>query len=217
MGIRIIIADDHKVVRQGLTMLIQKEPNMEVLAEAEDGRQAVALVKELIPHVVVMDVKMPNLNGIEATRQILAEFPHVKVVALSMYADRQHVTNMLKTGVHGYILKDCAFEELAQAIRLVMSNKRYLSPEVTEVVVEDYVTHDPGSSQSAFSLLSNREREALQLMAEGKSTKQIASLLHIAVKTAETHRQRIMQKLGKRNIAELTKYAIREGLTSLED
>ena len=216
MGIRIIIADDHQILRQGLRTLLEKEPDMEVVAEAEDGRKTVTLVRELIPHVVIMDVNMPDLNGIEASRQILAEYPEMKVIALSMHADRRFVINMLKAGAHGYLLKDCAFEELAQAIRLVMANKTYLSPGVAEIVVKDYVHRVPGPAQTAFSVLTAREREVLQLMAEGKSTSQIAELLTISVKTVETHRQQIMHKLGIRSVAELTKYAIREGLTSLE-
>lgn len=217
MGIRIIIADDHKIVRQGLTSLIHKEPNMEVLAEAEDGRRAVTLVKELLPQVVVMDVKMPHLNGIEAARQILAEFPQVKIVALSMYADRQYVTNMLRTGIHGYLLKDCAFEELAQAIRSVMSNKKYFSSEVAEIAVNECIAAAPHSKQSVYDLLSDREREVLQLLAEGKKPKQIANFLCLSVKTVETHKMHIMQKTGMRNTPELVKYAIREGLTTLDD
>ncbi len=215
MPIRIVIADDHQILRQGLRTLLEKEPDMEVVAEAEDGRRTVSLVKELVPNVVIMDVNMPDLNGIEASRQILAELPEVKVIALSMYADRRFVINMLKTGAQGYLLKDCAFEELTHAIRLVMANKTYLSPGVAEIVVKDYVHRLPGATPSVFSVLTAREREVLQLMAEGKSTSQIAELLHISVKTVETHRQQIMHKLGMRSVAELTKYAIREGLTSL--
>jgi two-component system, NarL family, response regulator NreC len=216
MGIRIIIADDHQILRQGLRTLLEKEPDMEVVAEAEDGRKTVILVDELIPHVVIMDVNMPDLNGIEATRQILTDHPDMKIIALSMHADRRFVINMLKAGAHGYLLKDCAFEELAYAIRLVMANKTYLSPGVAEIVVKDYVSRIPSPVQTAFSVLTAREREVLQLMAEGKSTANIAELLHISIKTVETHRQQIMHKLGIRSVAELTKYAIREGLTSLE-
>jgi two-component system, NarL family, response regulator NreC len=216
MGIRIIIADDHQILRQGLRTLLEKEPDMEVVAEAEDGRKTVILVNDLTPHVVIMDVNMPDLNGIEATRQILTEHPDMKIIALSMHADRRFVINMLKAGAHGYLLKDCAFEELAYAIRLVMANKTYLSPGVAEIVVKDYVSRIPSPVQTAFSVLTAREREVLQLMAEGKSTANIAELLHISIKTVETHRQQIMHKLGIRSVAELTKYAIREGLTSLE-
>lgn len=216
MKTRILIADDHMIVRQGLATLLAKEPDMEVVAEAENGREVVQLVKELQPDVVIMDVNMPDLNGIEATRQVLAAFPHTKVIALSMHADRRFVVNMLKAGSSGYLLKDCAFEELAAAIRLVMANKTYLSPGVSNVVIQDIVQGMSGPRSSAFTMLTPREREVLQLMAEGKPTGQIAEQLHISVKTVETHRQQIMHKLGIHSIAELTKYAIREGLTSLE-
>ena len=214
MTIQILIADDHQIVRQGLRTLLEREPDMEVVAEAEDGRRTVLLAREFIPQVIVMDVEMPDLNGIEATMQILTEFPQIKVIALSMYSDRRFVTNMLKAGASGYLLKDCAFEELSQAIRLAMANRIYLSPGVADVVVKDYVS--PAPSQSVFSLLTTREREVLQLLSEGKRTSQIAELLHISIKTVETHRQQIMHKLGMRSVAELTKYAIREGLTSVE-
>ena len=217
MGIRIILADDHKIVLQGLKTLIEQEPDMEVVGEAEDGLRTVSMVRELIPHVVIMDIKMPDLNGIEATQQILSEVSEVKVIALSMYADRRFVANMLKAGACGYLLKDCAFEELAKAIRLVMSNKTYLSPGIAEIVVKDYATNDTGPSESVFSALTPREREVLRLIVEGKRTNQIAGLLNISVKTVETHRQQIIQKLGTRSVAELTKYAIREGLTNLGD
>jgi two-component system response regulator NreC len=217
MSIRIIIADDHQIVRQGLKTLLEKEPDMKVVAEAEDGRRTVTLVRELSPHVVVIDVKMPDMSGIEATQQILSELPDVKVIALSMFADRRFVMNMLKAGAKGYLLKDCAFEELAQAIRLVMSNKTYLSHGVAEIVVKNYVNQVTSSSQSVFSVLTAREREVVQLMAEGKRTSQIAELLQISVKTVDTHRQQLMRKLDIRSVAELTKYAIREGLTTLED
>jgi DNA-binding NarL/FixJ family response regulator len=163
-----------------------------------------------------MDVAMPDLNGIEATRQITSEFPQIKVIALSMYADRRFVVNMLKAGASGYLLKDCAFEELARSIRLVMANKTYLSPGVTDVVVKDLVHGSPDANASVFSVLTAREREVLQLMAEGRTTNQIADNLHVSVKTIETHRQHVMNKLKIQSVAELTKYAIREGLTTLE-
>lgn len=214
--IRIIIADDHQIVRQGLKVLIEKEPDMQVVGEAEDGQSTVDLAKKLVPNVVLMDVKMPDLSGIEATRQILSELPDVKIIALSMYPDQRFVMNMLKSGARGYLLKDCAFEELVQAIRLVMANKTYLCPLITEVVVKDIVTLNPSTSQAALAVLTTREREVLRLLAEGNRTSQIAELLDISVKTVDTHRQQIIHKLGIRSLAELTKYAIREGLTTLE-
>lgn len=217
MGIKILIADDHQIVRQGLRTLLEKEPDLEVVGEAEDGRATVRLVRETLPQVVIMDVAMPDLNGIEATRQIVNAFPEVKVIALSMYADRRFVVNMLKAGASGYLLKDCAFEELIRAIRLVMAHKTYLSPGVTDIVVKDYMQGTAGAAKySVFAVLTPREREVLQLMAEGKTTSQIASSLHVSVKTVETHRQQIMHKLNMHSVAELTKYAIREGLTTLE-
>ena len=215
MAIKVLIADDHQIVRQGLRTLLEKEPDLEVVAEAENGRSTVRLVRERHPEVVIMDVAMPDLNGIEATRQIISENPKVKVIALSMYADRRFVSNMLKAGASGYLLKDCASEELVRAIRVVLTHKTFLSPGVADIVVKDYVQTPMGPEASVFNVLSNREREVLQLMAEGKSTNQIAELLHVSVKTVETHRQQMMQKLKMHSVAELTKYAIREGLTTL--
>jgi len=218
MTCRLVIADDHQIMRQGLRALLEREPDMQVVGEAGDGRRALCLVRELVPDVVIMDVKMPDLNGIEAVRQIHSELPQVKVIALSMHSDRRSIKNMLKAGACIYLLKDCAFEELAQTIRLAMSNRIYLNPGLTDLIVKDYVRHDPASSEeSAFSVLRAREREVLQLVSEGKRSSQIAEALHISIKTVETHRANIMQKLNIRNVAQLTKYALREGLTSLED
>jgi len=216
-SVRIIIADDHQIVRQGLKLLLERESDMEVVGEAEDGRSAVTLARKLMPDVVVMDVKMPDMNGIEASQQILSELPEVKVIALSMYDDRRFVVDMLKAGAQGYLLKDCAFEELTQALHLVMANKTYLSPGIAEIVVKDYVSLDSRVGQSVFPVLTAREREVLQLIAQGKRTSQIADILQIGVKTVDTHRQQIMNKLRTRSVAELTKYAIREGLITLED
>jgi len=212
--IKIILADDHKIVRQGLRTLLEQESDIEVIGEADDGRMAVRLARELSPQVIIMDVGMPDLNGIEATRQVQAESPGVKVIALSMHSDRRFVMNMLKAGASGYLLKDSAFEELATAIRMVLNNKIYLSTEIANVVVKDYL--QGGGDESVFSVLTPREREVLQLMAEGKSSRQIADQLNISIKTVETHRMQIMHKLQIFNVAELTKYAIREGLSSLD-
>jgi DNA-binding NarL/FixJ family response regulator len=216
MSIRVLLADDHKIIRQGLRSLLEKQQDMEVVAEAEDGRSAVRLAAEMAPDVVIMDVTMPDLNGIEATRQILSKSPDIKVVALSMHSDASFITEMLKSGAAGYLLKDCAFEELANAIRTVLGNQTYLSPAISGVVLEDYVHRLSKTGFSSPDALSDREREVLQLMAEGYSTKKIAQKLHISVKTVETHRRQMMSKLDIHTIAELTKYAIRRGLTSLE-
>jgi two-component system response regulator NreC len=214
--IRIILADDHQIVRQGLRILLEAEPDMEVIAEADNGRKVLKLARELEPDVIIMDLSMPELNGIEATRQILSGSPEVKIVALSMHSDSLFVLNMIKSGASGYLLKDCALEELVKAIRTVMNQKTYLSPGVSDIVIRDFVTGWQTTNSSAFSVLSPREREVLQLMAEGKSTNQIADGLCVSVKTVEAHRKQVMTKLGIHSVAELTKYAIRQGLTSLE-
>ncbi|OGR08378.1 MAG: DNA-binding response regulator [Desulfobacca sp. RBG_16_58_9] len=214
MSIKVLIADDHQIMREGLRAMLEKEHDIVVLGEAEDGRMIERLARELAPDVIIMDVAMPDLNGIEATRQIVAELPGVKIIALSMHDDRRFVLNMLKAGAAGYMLKDSAFTDLAKAIRVVMSGKTYLSHEVTDIVVKDYVSSSQSAESSAFHLLSPREREVLQLLAEGKTSALIGEKLHISVKTVETHRQQIMVKLKIRSVAELTKYAIREGLTS---
>lgn len=216
MSLRILLADDHKITRQGLRSLLEKQRDMEVVAEAENGRTAVRLAAEMAPDVVIMDVTMPNLNGVEATRQILSRTPDIKIIALSMHSDTLFVTEMLKSGAHGYLLKDCAFEELTRAIRAVVNNKTYLSPSISGVVVEDYLHRLSKADFSNADVLSDREREVLQLMSEGNSTKQVALKLHISAKTVETHRRQIMSKLDIHTVAELTKYAIRKGLTSLE-
>jgi len=216
MSIRILLADDHRITRQGLRSLLDEQSDMEVVAEAEEGRTAVRLVRELLPDVVIMDVSMPDLNGMEAARQIKGEFSNVKMVALSMHSDSLFVTEMLRSGASGYLLKDCAFEELAGAIRTVVAGKTYLSPSISGVVLDDYLHRLSKADFSGSDVLTNREREVLQLLAEGKSTKQIALKLHISAKTVETHRRQTMNKLDIHTVAELTKYAIRKGLTSLE-
>jgi DNA-binding NarL/FixJ family response regulator len=215
MSLRILLADDHKIMREGLRTLLEKQPDMEVIAEAENGRTTVALSRKLKPDVVIIDIAMPDLNGIEATRQIIADTPDVKVTALSMLSDTKFVREMLSAGASGYLLKDSAFEELGKALHTIVNNQTYLSPKIASLVVKDYLGNIAKDS-STFPVLTNREREVLQLFAEGKTTKQIASCLYVSVKTIETHRKKIMDKLGFKSIAELTKYAIREGLTSLD-
>jgi len=215
MSVRIILAEDHRITREGLVNLLRERADMEVVGEAENGRDAVRLAKELSPDLVIMDVTMPDLNGIDATRIITSGGNSTKVIALSMYSDKQFVQGMIQAGASGYLLKDCAFEELVNAIRAVIGGNTYLSPGIAGIVVQDYLnklTHDRSSADTA---LTTREREVLQLIAEGKSTKEIANRLSVSVKTVETHRRQIMEKLGIYSIAELTKYAIREGLTSI--
>jgi DNA-binding NarL/FixJ family response regulator len=216
MTIRIILADDHQIVRHGLRNLLELEPDLKVVAEAENGRDALQLVKELTPNIVIMDISMPGLNGIEATRQILSESPGVKVIALSMHSDSSYVLNMLKAGASGYLLKDCALEELVKAVRAVVNHKTFLSPGISDIVIKDFIGGWGGAGNSAYAVLTPREREVLQLITEGKTTSQIADCLCVSVKTVEAHRKQVMNKLGIHSVAELTKYAIRQGLTSLE-
>ena len=213
---KILLADDHKITREGLRSLLEKQSDMEVVAEAEEGHKAVRLVREMLPDIAIMDVTMPDLNGIEATQKIVSEYPNVKIIALSMHSDSLFVTEMLKSGASGYLLKDCAFEELARAIHTVLDGKTYLSPAISDVVVVGYLHRLSEDDSADTDVLSHREREVLQLLAEGKTTKQVALKLHISVKTVETHRRQTMQKLDIYSVAELTKYAIRKGLTSLE-
>lgn len=215
MKIRILLADDHKIMREGLKALIDKQPDMEVAAETQDGLTTVRLAQKLLPQIIIMDIGMPEMNGIDATRQIVSDNREIKIIALSMHSDRRFVLEMLKAGASGYLLKDSAFEELVTAVHTVMANQPYLSPKVTDIVVKEYLHNLPANDKNVFTILTVREREVLQLLAEGKSTKQIASTLNLSVKTVETHRQQIMEKLDIRTVAELTKYAIREGITSL--
>jgi len=215
MKIRILLADDHRIIREGLRALIVGLQGLEVVAEAEDGRTAVRLARELKPDLIVMDIGMAELNGMEATRQIRAESPRAKVIALSMHSDARFVSEMLKAGASGYLLKDSAFEELARAIGVVAAGGTYLSPGITGVVVRDYVGRLGEARSEASAALTPREREVLQLVAEGHSTKEIAGKLGVSLKTVDTHRQQIMSKLGLHSVAELTKHAIREGLTEL--
>jgi DNA-binding NarL/FixJ family response regulator len=215
MSIRVYICDDHKIFREGLRSLLEKEMDIEVIGEAGDGITAMREIQRLPAHVVVMDVSMPNLNGIEATRQILNRNPLMKVIALSIHSDRRFISRMMKAGASGYVLKDCAFKELAQAIRAALSGKVYLCAATYDAVIKDYVSLLEQSDISVYSTLSPREREVTQLIAEGKSTKDISVQLCVSVKTIETHRQQIMRKLNVHSVAELTKYAIKEGLTSL--
>ncbi len=215
MTIRVILADDHKIVRDGLRSLLENQSDVEVVAEAEDGRTVVQQVHELSPDIIIMDISMPGLNGIDATCQITAKSPNIKVLALSMHSDKRFIEGMLKAGASGYMLKDSAFTELINAIRTLVSNQIYLSPPIASIITEEYINKNPKTAFSVRSILTTRECEILQLLAEGKSTKEISFSLDVSIKTVETHRKNMMGKLGLYNIAELTKYAVREGLTTL--
>ena len=216
MSIKILLADDHGIIREGLRSLLEKEPDIKVIGEAQDGRKAFELTQQLQPDIVIIDITMPNLNGIDAARQITSNFPKVKVIALSIHSNRRFVANMLKAGASGYVLKESLFDELTHAIRAVTANGTYLSPKIASMVIDDYVERLSTTAEPKLEVLTSREREVLQLLAEGKSTKQTAAELYVSSKAIEANRRQIMKKLNIHNIAELTKYAIREGLTSLE-
>lgn len=215
MEVRILIADNHRIVREAICSCLSNEPGLDIVGEAEDGRIAIQLARELNPDVIIMETAMPNLNGIEATRQIVNELPDVKVIALSAHWDRRSVCEMLKAGASGYLPKRCAFEELVSAIQNVVSNRTYLSSHISGLVVNEYLHRSVKQGKSAYSVLTDREREVLQLIAEGKSTKRIARDLFVSPKTIEWHRSQLMKKLGIESVAELVKYAISEGLTSV--
>jgi DNA-binding NarL/FixJ family response regulator len=209
----VVFVDDHEIFHECIRHLFNTREDMRMLGVANNGRAAIRLARDLSPDVVVMDISMPGLNGIDATQKIVSENPGIKVIALSMYSDCKVVLQVLKAGAKGYVLKECAFDELIFAIQSVVNNKMYLSPKITGLILEDYINI---SGEDAGSLsLTSREREVLQLIAEGQSTRRIAENLHVSIKTIETHRSQIMKKLNLNSLPELTKYAIREGLTSL--
>jgi DNA-binding NarL/FixJ family response regulator len=206
--IRILLADDHAVVRQGFRMILSAHPDLEIVGEAGNGREAVELAGTLRPDVVVMDVAMPELNGIEATRRLTADNPHTRVVALSMHKDSVYVREILRAGARGYLLKDSVAEDLVAAVRAVAAGEGYLSPGVSNAVLDDYRKH----VTNPIDLLSSREREVLQMLAEGKTNKEIAVVLNLSVYTVEAHRGRIMEKLNVHSINELVRFAVRNGL-----
>ncbi len=212
--IKILLADDHEILREGLRRMIEKEPDMEVVGEAEDGRSVLKMARKLTPDVIVMDITMPDLNGMDATRKILSETPGTRVLALSMHQDRKFVLGMLEAGAMGYLLKGCKFEELVTAIRSVARKNVYLSPKIADMVVKGFLGKSP--KKFAQPALSDREREVLQLLAEGHSVKETAFKLGVSAKTVETHRKHIMEKLQISNSSEMVKYALREGLITLD-
>lgn len=215
MTVTIVLADDHQLIREGLRALIEKEAGFRVIGEVANGHDAVQVVRDLRPDVVVMDVGMPELDGIEATRQIQEVAPGTRIVALSMHSERRYVTGMLSAGAGAYVLKSCAFEEVVLAIRSVMEGGLFTSERITEVVRTEYVRH-LGHPAPSPDVLSPRERQVLKLLAEGLGSKEIGARLHVSANTVDTHRRRLSEKLGISSVAELTKFAIREGLTGLD-
>jgi two-component system response regulator NreC len=213
--LRILLADDHKLLRSGLRLLLERQPDMSVVAEADDGREAVRNAATSKPDVVVLDIGMPNLNGIEACVQITQEDSAIAVVMLSMHSDESYVLRALKAGARAYLLKDSAESDLVRAIHAVAEGKSYFSPAVSKVLLEDYVRKlQRAGVEDSFELLTSREREILQLVAEGKSNKEVAHLLNLSVYTVETHRSNLMQKLNLRGVPELILYAVRKGIIS---
>lgn len=214
--IRLMLADDHKLFRVGLRQILERQSDLAIVGEAGDGFAAIEMARGLKPDVILMDISMPELNGLEATRRILEENSDIRIVILSMHSDRRYIVEALRAGAKGYLLKDSAPDEVVAVLHKVMRNQFYLSSKINETVIEDFIRLTTPEMNSAFATLSAREREVLQLLAEGKSTKLIAEKLFVSSKTVETHRTHIMEKLQLFSIAELTRYAIREGLTPLE-
>lgn len=216
MSIRILLADDHQIMREGLRAILESDQECDVVGEAQNGREVAAMARTLLPDVIIMDVGMPDLNGVEATRQVKASNPEVKIIALSMYSDRRYVLGMLDAGASGYVLKSAAYDELRRAVRAVSQGKDFLSPEITQVVVDAHVRASSRGDQASGTELAPREREIVKLLAEGYTSSEIARLLRISPSTVDTHRRNIWRKLGVHSVAEVTKYAIRERLTSLD-
>ncbi len=212
--VKIVFVDDHEIFHDCIRHLFDLQENMLMLGVANNGWTAIKVVRESSPDVVVMDISMPGLNGIDATRRILSENPDIRIIALSMHSDREMILQILKAGARGYVLKDCAFQDLVTAIKAVTKDQMYLSPKITGYILNDFL--NAAEQESSFEILSPREREVLQLVTEGRATRQVAEHLNVSIKTVETHRSQIMRKLNLKSLPELTKYALREGLTSLD-
>jgi DNA-binding NarL/FixJ family response regulator len=214
MAVKVLIVDDHEIMREGMSALLHKYSEYEVVGQAADGRQALEMVSRLEPDIVIMDVGMPNLNGVDATKQLRSQHPNLKIMALSTHSDGSVVAKMIKAGASGYMLKESAFEELIEGLNTLLDGKTFLCNKISKVVFSEYVGMVTNPKAKNGDGLTNREREVLQLVAEGNTTREIAEVLKLSTKTIDSHREHIMEKLGIRNIAGLTKYAIREGLTS---
>ncbi len=213
--IRILLADDHGIVRKGLRFLLERQPGMEVVGEASEGREAVRLAAELAPDVVIMDVAMPELNGIEATAKIIKHNPKTRVIMLSMYSDEAYLVRALSAGAKGYLLKDSAEMDLVRAVQVVAQGRPFFSPQIAETLLQDYMKAlNQRGLQDSYDLLTDREKEVLQLLAEGKSNKEVASILNLSTYTVETHRTNLMQKLNLHNTAEIVLYAVRKKIIS---
>ena len=217
MSVRILIADDHQIVREGLCAMFEKEAEMEVIGEVENGVSAVELASELKPDVIVLDVNMPEMDGIDVTRRLVKDLPETKIIALSMFAKKTYIKKMLEAGASGYVLKGGAFTELVEAVNTVLAGEVYLCSPVATILVDDYVDRSGKNMDSLAGQLTQREIDILKLLTEGKPSKEIAQFLEISIQAVDANRRRIMQKLGIESFAELVKYAIRQGLVSIDD
>ena len=214
--IKVLVADDHTILRQGIKALLDNQEGIEVIGEAKDGREALAIIEETLPDVILMDIAMPGLNGLEATRRIKKKFPRMKVLVLTMYTNEEYIFQILNAGANGYLVKETAFQDLISAIKAVYKNEAFMSPSISKKVINSYIKRAQDDEEKTCEILTTREREILQLIAEGHSSKKIAELLFISPKTVETHRTHIMDKLNIHNRTGLIKYAIRKGMVDVE-
>ena len=214
--IKVLVADDHTILRQGIKALLDNQEGIEVVGEAKDGREAIKVIEELLPDVIMMDIAMPGLNGLEATRRIKKKFPKMKVLVLTMYANEEYIFQILNAGANGYLVKETAFQDLISAIKAVYRGESFMSPSISKKVVNGYIQQARGDKKKSCEVLTHREREVLQLIAEGNSSKKIAEALFISPKTVETHRTHLMDKLNIHNRSGLIKYAIRKGMVDID-
>jgi two-component system response regulator NreC len=214
--IKVLVADDHTILRQGIKALLDNQESIEVIGEAKDGREALAIIEETLPDVILMDIAMPGLNGLEATRRIKKKFPRMKVLVLTMYTNEEYIFQILNAGANGYLVKETAFQDLISAIKAVYKNEAFMSPSISKKVINSYIKKAQDDEEQTCEILTTREREILQLIAEGNSSKKIAELLFISPKTVETHRTHIMDKLNIHNRTGLIKYAIRKGMVDVD-
>ena len=214
--IKVLVADDHTILRQGIKSLLANEEEIEVIGEAKDGREALTIIEETLPDVILMDIAMPGLNGLEATRRIKKKFPRMKVLVLTMYTNEEYIFQILNAGANGYLVKETAFQDLISAIKAVYKNEAFMSPSISKKVINSYIKRAQNDEEKTCEILTTREREILQLIAEGNSSKKIAELLFISPKTVETHRTHIMDKLNIHNRTGLVKYAIRKGIVDVD-